>query len=80
MGGCLPLNDTRLLAQKNDSVYVEELRVRLRRMTDAELRRFAQATHYICSSDPHPGELPGSASVILLQECEAEWRRRHPSL
>jgi hypothetical protein len=54
----------------------EELRKRLRNMSDLELRRFGQRARKLTnpkmnfgSTEPHVKE---------LEEARAEWRRRHP--
>jgi hypothetical protein len=60
--------------QKTDSVDLEALRARLRKMTDAELRRFGQTVHRMCI---HRADSPENAFALQMEECEAEWRRRH---
>ena len=65
---------------ENHSAYREELRARLGKMTDAELRRFAQAAQRLCSSSAHCGESVWNLFTIQLEECQAEWRERHPHL
>jgi hypothetical protein len=54
----------------------EELRKRLREMSDLELRRFGERARKLSDSkmnfdatEPH---------VVELEEARAEWRRRHP--
>jgi hypothetical protein len=59
---------------------IEEVRLRLRNMNDAELLRFGQAARYMCSSRANMGKPPREEFVIQLQECRAEWRRRFPKL
>ena len=59
-------------------VDVEELRERLRKMTDEQLRRFGRAAQYMCSPAANGGKPPREPFVIQLEEAKAEWRRRHP--
>ena len=66
------------LPRKKVAVDLEELRARLRQMTDAELRRFGQAAHYMSSMQSSPDEASRNVFVIQLEECRAEWDRRHP--
>lgn len=69
---------THRFKERNNLVDLEELRARLRKMTDAELRRYGQATHYSCSSHAKSGESARNVFIVQLEECRAEWRRRHP--
>ena len=57
---------------------VEQIRERLRKMSDLELRQYGRSAKRVMS-DPtkHFGE-PNPAFAIQLQEARAEWRRRHP--
>ena len=64
--------------QVSDHVDIEDLRARLRKMTDAELLRFGKDNRYMCSSYTNMGKAPLEAFVIQLREARAEWRRRHP--
>ncbi len=50
-----------------DAIDLDELRARLRKMTDAELRR-SPATNL--------GQPPREPFVIQLREARAEWKRR----
>jgi len=54
----------------------EELRKRLREMSDHELRRFGQRARKL--SDPKMNLGATGPHVIELEEARAEWRRRHP--
>jgi len=59
-----------------DGINLEELRARLRKMTDAELIRFGKAAGFLC----RPGkESPRECFVIQLEEARAEWARRKES-
>ena len=64
--------------QVSDHVDIEDLRARLRKMTDAELLRFGKDNRYMCSSYTNMGKAPLEAFVIQLHEARAEWRRRRP--
>ena len=54
----------------------EELRKRLREMSDLELRRFGQRARQL--SDPKMNFGATQAHVIELEAALEEWRRRHP--
>ena len=56
---------------------LEELRKRLREMSDLELRRFGQRARK--PSDPKMNFGETEPYVIELEEARAEWRGRHPS-
>jgi hypothetical protein len=56
----------------------EELRSRLREMSDLELRRFGQRARKL--SDPKMNFGATEPHVRELEEARAEWRRRHPKL
>ena len=55
----------------------EELRERLREMSDIELRRFGQRARQL--SDPKMNFGATAPHVMELEEARAEWRRRHPA-
>lgn len=57
---------------------IEEVRERLRKMTDAELIRYGRALAGMCSPQANFGEPPLQVFVDQLREARAEWRRRHP--
>ena len=61
-----------------DQLDAEQLRMRLRRMTDPELLRFGQAARYMCSPYANMRKPPLEPFVIQLREARAEWRRRYP--
>jgi hypothetical protein len=52
---------------------LENLRERLRRMSDLELIRYGKAARSLCQ-DPRGRE----EFEVQLKEARAEWRRRHP--
>jgi hypothetical protein len=56
---------------------VEQIRERLRKMSDLELRKFGQSAKVM--SDPAKNfGTPNPAFKIQLDEARVEWRRRHP--
>ena len=55
---------------------VEQLRVRLNRMSDVALARFGRSARYMCSPEASLGKPPRKAFLIQLAEAAAEWRRR----
>jgi len=52
---------------------LEQLRARLRKMSDGELIRFGKAARSLCRDPKCPDTFKRQ-----LQEARAEWRRRHP--
>jgi hypothetical protein len=56
---------------------VEQIRERLRKMSDLELRKFRQAARNLSDPAKNWGS-PNPAFAIQLREARAEWRRRHP--
>jgi hypothetical protein len=57
---------------------LEQLRARLRKMTDSELRHFGRAARFMCSPSANLGKPPREAFVVQLREAREEYRRRHP--
>jgi hypothetical protein len=55
----------------------EEVRQRLRRMTDEQLQRFGAAARYMCSPEASFGKPARQNFVIQLEEAIAEWQRGH---
>ena len=72
---CLPTSAGRpamsIAIESNDEL--EQLRTRLRKMTDNELMRFGKAARSLCRNRNCPDTFKQQ-----LQEARAEWRRRHP--
>jgi hypothetical protein len=58
---------------------IEDLRTRLRKMSDEELRNFGKAARQMVSPGANMGKPPLQTFVLQLEEARAEWRRRHPS-
>jgi len=57
---------------------VEELRVRLQKMSDDQRVKFGKAAAYMCSPKANLGHPPREEFVIQLKEARTEWRKRHP--
>ncbi len=57
---------------------VEQIRERLRKMSDLELRQYGRAARNMADPRKNFGA-PNPAFQIQLDEARAEWRRRHPS-
>jgi len=55
----------------------EELRKRLREMSDLELRRFGQRARKLSDAKLNFGAT--APHVMELEEARMEWRRRHPA-
>jgi hypothetical protein len=60
----------------NTAVNREELRVRLREMTNKELGRFGRAVQKMYSLETHRGKTPRQEVLIQLEEAWAEWTSR----
>jgi hypothetical protein len=60
----------------SEAVDMDELRARLRKMTDADLIAFGKAARYMCSPAANLRQPPREPFVIQLREARAEWRRR----
>ena len=55
----------------------EQIRERIRKMSDAELRKYGRAAMDLSDPKKNLGK-PNEAFKIRLDEARAEWRRRHP--
>ena len=55
---------------------IDELRARLQKMTDRQLREFGLAAAYMSSKKADAGKLPREAYVAQLEEARQEWKRR----
>jgi hypothetical protein len=60
-----------------DQEGIEQIRERLRKMSDLELRQYGRSARVMSDPTKHFGQ-PDPAFAIQLQEARAEWRRRHP--
>jgi hypothetical protein len=57
---------------------IEQIRERIRKMSDLELRQYGRAARDL--SDPKKSfGPPNPAFKIQLDEARAEWKRRHPN-
>jgi hypothetical protein len=61
-------------------LQIEEVRVRLRKMSDTDLIRFGRAAAGMCSLEANFGRPPRQVFVEQLEEARAEWRRRQVSI
>jgi hypothetical protein len=59
-------------------INLDQLRARLAKMDDAELKRFGLAAAYVNTPEANLGGDPLPALVLQLEEACAEWWRRHP--
>ncbi len=64
----------------NEPTDADEVRTRLRKMSDGQLLRFGKAAAFMCSPRANFNEPPREAFVIQLREARAEWRRVIPML
>jgi hypothetical protein len=60
-----------------DSESIEQVRERLRKMSDLELRQNGRSARAMSDPTKHFSQ-PNPAFAIQLREARAEWRRRHP--
>jgi hypothetical protein len=61
---------------QTDSINIDQIRERLRKMSDLELRKFGRAAKDMADPRKNFGS-PNPAFQIQLDEARAEWRRRH---
>ena len=66
----------RLMGGTANVVNVAQLRERLRKMTDRQLRECGTDLRKLCKSARRRAEEPELELVIQLEEATAEWRRR----
>jgi hypothetical protein len=60
------------------SLNVDDVRTRLRKMSDEKLREFGKAARYMTTPRANLGKPPHPDYVLQLEEAKTEWRRRHP--
>jgi hypothetical protein len=60
-----------------DQEGIEQIRERLRKMSDLELRQYGRSASVMSDPTKHSGQ-PDPAFAIQLREARAEWRRRYP--
>lgn len=58
------------------TLNVDDLRTRLRKMFDDKLREFGEAARYMTSPKANMGRPQLPVFVIQLEKATAEWRRR----
>jgi hypothetical protein len=58
-------------------VDVHELRERLHKMSDEDLRWFGRGAEFMCSPGANGCMPPRECFVVQLGEAKAEWERRH---
>jgi hypothetical protein len=61
------------------SENVEQIRARIRKMSDNDLLRYGQAARNMADPGKNFGP-PNPSFQIQLDEARAEWKRRHPRL
>jgi hypothetical protein len=64
-------------AQASADVDLQDLRERLRKMSERALKRFGEAAKYMCSKTANGNQPPRKPFVVQLEEARAEWKRRH---
>ncbi len=62
--------------EQEDTVDLEQLRTRLRKMSDAALLHWGRCGVRLCSAEFNRGKPSRQVFVIQLEEARAEWRRR----
>jgi hypothetical protein len=63
---------------QSDTEDIDQIRERLRKMSDLELRKYGRAARDLSDPKKNFGP-PNPAFKIQLDEARAEWRRRHPA-
>jgi len=56
---------------------LEAIRERIRKMSDAELRKYGRAARDLADPKKNYGP-PNPSFQVQLDDARAEWRRRHP--
>jgi hypothetical protein len=56
---------------------IEQIRERIRKMSDLELRKYGRAARELADPKKNHGK-PNPSFQVQLDEARAEWRRRHP--
>jgi len=63
---------------QSDTEDIEQIRARIQKMSDAELREYGRAAAHMADLRKNHGK-PNPAFKIQLDEARAEWSRRHPA-
>jgi hypothetical protein len=71
------MSDMSHLSQETP-INLEELRERLRKMSDDALRHWGKCAVFLCTLEANHGKAPREVFLIQLEEARAEWKRRHP--
>jgi hypothetical protein len=61
---------------RSEPENIEQIRERIRKMSDAELRKYGRAARDLSDPKKNLGK-PNPAFKIQLDEARGEWRRRH---
>jgi hypothetical protein len=56
----------------------EQLRMKLRQMTNPQLRDFGNDMRKLCKAARKLGQEPSQENTTHLEEASTEWLRRHP--
>jgi hypothetical protein len=62
--------------EQEDQIDLEQLRARLRKMSDEALLHWGRSGVRLCSAEFNRGKPPRQVFVIQLEEARMEWRRR----
>ena len=62
--------------EQEDTVDLEQLRTRLRKVSDEALLHWGRCGVRLCSAEFNRGKPPRQVFVIQLEDARAEWRRR----
>ena len=66
------------MSNQTNPENLEQIRERLRKMSDVKLRKFGNAAAHLADPRNNHGK-PNPAFRVQLDEARAEWRRRHPA-
>jgi hypothetical protein len=65
--------------ETNDNIELEQLRQRLRLMTDVEVLLFGETCAQTWALKTKSGESADQMLKVQIEEIRAEWKRRHPT-
>ena len=71
-------NGNRAMFDPDSPLDLDQLRARLRAMSDRMLAHWGASAAYMCTPEANFGAPPRQVFVIQLEAARAEWRRRHP--
>ena len=72
---CPPVFPRGSVSIQSDPENVEQIRDRIRKMTDQELREYGRSAASM--ADPRKNRNPNPSFQVQLDEARAEWKRRH---